>query len=65
MSEEIKTYRYEPIVLSDEHTVVAEFKPEGSRVRETAYQSEAELEKAFIQQLQMQAYAYLPIKSGE
>ena len=63
MSEEIKTYRYEPIVLSDEHTVVAEFKPEGSRVRETAYQSEAELEKAFIQQLQMQAYAYLPIKS--
>jgi type I restriction enzyme R subunit len=63
MSEEIKPYRYEPIVLSDEHTVVAEFQPENSRVRETAYQSEAELEKAFIQQLQTQAYAYLPIKS--
>lgn len=63
MNEEIKPHRYEPIVLSDEHTVVAEFQPEDSRVREAAYQSEAELEKAFIQQLQMQAYEYLPIKS--
>jgi len=63
MNEEIKPYRYEPIVLSDEYTVVAEFQPEDSSVREAAYQSEAELEKAFTQQLQMQAYEYLPIKS--
>jgi type I restriction enzyme R subunit len=61
MSEDSTPYRIEPIALSNESTVVAEFLFEG--VRETAYQSEAELEKAFIQQLQVQAYAYLPITS--
>jgi len=59
MSEDLKPFRYEPIALSNESTVVAEFLPD--RVRETAYQSEAELEKAFIEQLQVQAYEYLPI----
>ncbi|MEK7259715.1 MAG: type I restriction endonuclease, partial [Pseudomonadota bacterium] len=63
MSEDIKPYRYEPIALSSESTVVAEFLPDQKDVRETAYQSEAELEKAFIAQLQLQAYAYLPITS--
>ena len=61
MSEELTPYRIEPIALSNESTVVAEFLPD--RVRETAYQSEAELEKAFIKQLQLQAYEYLPITS--
>ncbi|MCP5445324.1 MAG: type I restriction endonuclease subunit R, partial [Chromatiaceae bacterium] len=61
MSEDLTSNRYEPIALSNESTVVAEFLPEG--VRETAYQSEAELEKAFIKQLQLQAYGYLPITS--
>ena len=62
MSEDLKPYRYEPIALSNESTVVAEFVPE-HEVREAAYQSEAELEKAFIRQLQVQAYEYLPIAS--
>ena len=38
-------------------------RPTPDRVRETAYQSEADLEKAFIKQLQLQAYEYLPITS--
>ena len=63
MSEDLKSCRYEPIALSSESTVVAEFLPEFQGVRESAYQSEAELEKAFIKQLQVQAYEYLPIAS--
>jgi type I restriction enzyme R subunit len=59
MSEDL--HRYAPIAFSDESTVVAEFVAEA--VRETAYQSEAELEKALIRQLQAQAYDYLPITS--
>lgn len=53
--------RYEPIAVSDESTVVAEFVPAG--VREERYQSEAGLERALIEQLQAQAYDYLPITS--
>jgi len=63
VSEDLKSCRYEPIALSSESTVVAEFLPEFQGVRESAYQSEAELEKAFIKQLQVQAYEYLPIAS--
>ena len=51
--------RYEPIALSELSTVVAEFVPEDRR--ETAYQSEADLEATFIEQLREQAYDYLPI----
>ena len=61
MSEDPAPYRIEPIALSDESTVVAEFVTD--RVRETAYQSEDALEKAFIRQLEQQAYEYLPITS--
>lgn len=53
--------RYEPIAVSGESTVVAEFIPDA--VTATAYQSEAELEREFIQLLQSQAYEYLPIKT--
>jgi len=63
MSEDLKPYHYEPIALSNESTVVAEFLPDALGVREAAYQSEAELEKSFIKQLQVQAYEYLPITS--
>ncbi|HQN64809.1 MAG TPA: type I restriction endonuclease subunit R [Methylophilus sp.] len=63
MSEDLKPSRYEPIALSNESTVVAEFQPDSLSAREAAYQSEAELEKAFIRQLQTQAYTYLPITS--
>ncbi|MBS3974514.1 MAG: type I restriction endonuclease subunit R [Actinobacteria bacterium] len=63
MSEDLTPYRIEPIALSNESTVVAEFLPDALGVREAAYQSEAELESAFIKQLQLQAYEYLPITS--
>ena len=63
MIEDIQLLRYEPIALSNESTVVAEFLPDAPGVREVAYQSEAELEKSFIRQLQTQAYEYLPIRS--
>ena len=45
----------------NESTVVAEFLPDESA--ETAYQSEAEIERDFIRQLKMQAYEYLPISA--
>ena len=53
--------RYEPIAVSAESTVVAEFVPEPTTA--TAYQSEAELEQTFLDLLQAQAYEYLPITS--
>ncbi len=62
MSEDLKPHRYEPIALSSESTVVAEFVPE-PRVRDSTYQSEAALERNFIAQLQKQAYDYLPLTS--
>ncbi|WP_298387918.1 type I restriction endonuclease subunit R [Ferrimicrobium sp.] len=51
--------RYEPIAVSSESTVVTEFIPDTSG--ESAYQSEADLEREFIRLLQSQAYDYLPI----
>jgi hypothetical protein len=57
------TPRYEALAISDESTVVAEFTVEG--VREAAYQSEAELERNFVAQLEQQAYVYLPIACEE
>ncbi len=42
-------------------TVVAEYVPSGKRISD--YQSEAELESAFIKQLETQAYEYLTITS--
>jgi len=47
--------------VSAESTVVAEFVPDATR--ETGYQSEADLERAFVKLLQGQAYEYLPIAS--
>lgn len=60
MSEDSQPWRIEPIALSNESTVVAEFvRP--SEVREERYQSEAGLEDDFIKRLQIQAYEYLRI----
>ena len=53
--------RIEPIAVSAESTVVAEFIPEPTSA--SAYQSEAELEAEFIKILQSQAYDYLPIRT--
>ena len=61
MSEAPPATRYEPISVGDQSTVVAEFVPDSSRA--TAYQSEAELEAAFIELLQGQAYQYLRVSS--
>jgi type I restriction enzyme R subunit len=53
--------RFDPIAVSIENTVVAEFVSDASSA--SAYQSEAELEREFIRLLQSQAYEYLPITS--
>lgn len=53
------THRYEPIAVSAESTVVAEFVPDDAGA--TAYQSEADLERELVRLLQGQAYEYLPV----
>ncbi|RPD44038.1 type I restriction endonuclease subunit R [Paracnuella aquatica] len=53
--------KYKIVAENPESTVVAEYS--SPYKRETAYQTEDTLEKAFIQQLQTQAYEYLPIVS--
>jgi type I restriction enzyme R subunit len=53
---------YEPIAVSDESTVVAEFVPVPAK--ESAYQSEAALEAVFVDLLRGQAYDYLPVTSA-
>lgn len=58
---ELSAVRYEPIAVSSESTVVAEFVPDTAG--DSAYQSEADLEREFIKLLQDQAYDYLPITS--
>lgn len=52
---------YNMVAETPQSTVVAEYTP--SKVRSDSYQSEADLEKAFIKQLQEQGYEYLPIHS--
>lgn len=53
--------KYALVAENPESTVVAEYQP--LYRKETTFQSEADLEKAFIEQLQTQAYDYLPITS--
>lgn len=53
--------KYNLVSENSQSTVVAEFVPDGVRVAH--YQSEAELEKAFIKQLETQAYEYVAITS--
>lgn len=52
---------YDIVAQSQEITVVTEYNSPDERG--TAYQSEADLERAFIELLQSQAYEYLPITS--
>lgn len=56
-------HKFEAIAISSESTVVAEYKAESRR--DIAYQSEAQLEKAFIGLLKGQAYEFLPITQEE
>lgn len=53
------THKYNLISENSESTIVAEYV--SPYRRETNYQSEAELESAFIELLQKQAYEFLPI----
>jgi type I restriction enzyme R subunit len=53
--------KYDPIAVSSESTVVAEYIPDVAGAG--SYQSEAELERELIRLLQSQAYDYLPITS--
>jgi type I restriction enzyme R subunit len=53
--------RYEPIAVSAESTVVAEFTADTAGA--AGYQSEAELEREFIKILQSQEYEYVQIHS--
>ena len=55
--------QYNVIAENPESTVVSEYQPFVSK--EASNQSEAALERSFIEQLQMQAYEYLPIISEE
>jgi len=55
---------YNLVAQSNESTVVAEYSPPYGKRAET-YQSEADLENAFIKQLQTQAYEYIKITKEE
>jgi type I restriction enzyme R subunit len=56
-----KNHRYNLVAENPQSTVVAEYTPNALRVAH--YQSEAELERAFIEQLERQAYEYFAITS--
>lgn len=53
--------KYNLVAESTQSTVVAEYTPNGKRISD--YQSEADLERAFIEQLKTQAYEYVSITS--
>ena len=52
---------YNLVAENPESTVVAEY--QSTYKKETAFQTEDQLEKAFIKQLENQAYEYLSIRS--
>jgi type I restriction enzyme R subunit len=54
---------YNVVAENPESTVVSEYLPLVRK--EASYQTEAALERSFIEQLKMQAYEYLPITSNE
>ena len=56
-------YRYDPVAISSESTVVAQFDLDPTR--QTEFQSEAQLEAEFIKQLVSQAYEYVELTSSD
>ncbi len=52
---------YDLISENPESTVVSCFSEDGLLAEDEVYQSEADLERAFIRQLEQQAYEYLPL----
>jgi type I restriction enzyme R subunit len=59
----LSVQKFEAIAVTSESTVVAEYQAEVRK--EEAYQSEAQLESAFVRLLQDQAYEFLPITVEE
>lgn len=55
--------KYGLVAENMESTIVAKY--DSDKAKESKYQSEADLEKAFIKQLQAQAYEYLPIHTEQ
>ena len=60
-----KQTSYNMVAQGSESTVVAEYTHDANKVRDSGYQSENDLERVFIKQLQSQAYEYVSIKSEE
>ena len=58
---EMTNRKFDPIAVSSESTVVAEYVPDAAQ--QSTYQSESELERAFIRLLESQAYERLTITS--
>jgi len=50
------------VAQSPKSTVVAEYIPDVTMARDAGYQSEAELERSFIKQLEIQAYEYVTFR---
>lgn len=59
----MKSYNYNLVAENEYSTVVAQYVPDTSMVRESGYQSEDQLEREFIKQLESQAYEYIRISS--
>lgn len=57
--------RYNLVAENSQSTVVAQYFGDANMVRDANYQSESELEKAFIKQLESQAYEYVAINSED
>ena len=53
---------YNIVAEGNTETVVANYEPKGARRQN--YQSEAELERSFIEQLRSQSYEYLDVKES-
>lgn len=60
-----KTFFFNMVSQNHESTVVSKYIPTVEHARDAAYQSESELEREFIKQLEAQAYEYLDIKLEE
>ncbi|ROP65599.1 type I restriction endonuclease subunit R [Curtobacterium sp. ZW137] len=58
---DLTSHKYDPIAVSSESTVVAEYILDNACA--SSYQSEADLERELVRLLQSQAYEYLPITS--
>ncbi|OGM79494.1 DEAD/DEAH box helicase [Candidatus Woesebacteria bacterium RIFOXYB1_FULL_38_16] len=64
MPDKKQTY-YNMVAQSSESTVVSRYVRDANIMRDLGYQSESDLEQAFIKQLQSQAYEHISIKSEQ